>query len=141
MRWTIALLVPLLAAVSGCSSGPEPIASTSTGRTSSTTATTSPASTATVEATYGCGPSDASEIRVTGRSVGGTHVIILVSFDDKVYDRSLPMPGPTVGQVFETELPREAFDAGSADVRIVDAYDPIIVIASGTVDLVSGGCG
>jgi len=144
MRWRIPTLVLVTwLAATGCTSG-EPTARPTTTSAPATTAAPAPApaEAPSVEAARGCGPADAAEVRVTGRSVGTGEVVIEVAYDDTVYDRSGPMTGPTVGQVFETRLPHEAYEAGSADVRIVRADDRGDFIASGAVRLDEGpSCG
>lgn len=132
------IVVLAILALAGCTSDADPTRGSTTDA-SSTTEAPEPAS---VEAAYGCGPSDAAQVRVSGRVAGSDDVVILVAFDGTVYDRSWPKTGPKVGEVFDTKLPQAAFDAGSAEVRIVDADDRTDVIVQGEVDLrLGGGCG
>lgn len=131
------IVASALVAASGCTSDPAPVPSSS-----SSTTTTTPTARPTVEAEYGCGPTDATQVTIRGHDVGDRVVVLELVWDGAVSDRTEPMTGPTVGAIVEPNLPREAYDAGTAEVRIVDADDRRDVIARAPVDLrLEGGCG
>jgi hypothetical protein len=113
---------------------------------SPTTSTAVPSTTAspdpTVEATLGCGPTDATEVTVSARDVGTEPVVIELRWEGTAYDRTTPMTGPLVGATIDPSLPSGAYEAGEAEVRIVAAADPGTVIARDVLDLrLTGGCG
>ena len=136
------MLLTALALLAACSSDQASSPSPTTKATTVVTSTTQGGQEARLDATYGCGPADGAQVTVRGWDVGTSDVVIEVAFDETVYDRSWPMAGPRVGEVFDTKLPQEAWEAGAADVRIVRADDRSDVIVAGEVRLDGGvSCG
>lgn len=97
-------------------------------------------STPAITADAGCGPDDRGLVTVRAVDVGPEDVLVQVLYEGTVYNASAPRPGPVVGEVFDPELPKDAYEAGSAEARVVRADDPSDTIVSTTFEL-DASCG
>lgn len=75
---------------------------------------------------FGCGPTDARELRITGRGLPDRPVVAEVVFDGEVRNRSEARRGPDIEVTVMPDLPNEAYEPGAAEVRIVSGREVIV---------------